>query len=289
LGTALGLAMQTVVLSHYQARMILEARAAGQPRVSASPDLGLSVVDVCIDRAGASFPSSVTVSWEALEEISEHPNSCYAIEHDKVRKIACFSESSQRAYSLMPTTGAPTLLVSGVPMHRIKGTDPHRDTLEKVRTMKPLVGQVLDTCTGLGYTAIQTARTAERVTTVELDPAVLEIARQNPWSRALFDNPVIAQRVGDAFDVVAEFADAAFARIIHDPPAFSLAGELYSTEFYVQLHRVLGRGGRLFHYVGSPESRSGRNISRGVSERLRAAGFTRVQAAPQAFGLVAYK
>lgn len=61
----------------------------------------------------------------------------------------------------MPTGGAPTLLVAGFPMHRIKGIDPHEDTLIKFQTIAPLVGRVLDTATGLGYTAIEVVKTAE--------------------------------------------------------------------------------------------------------------------------------
>jgi predicted methyltransferase len=174
-------------------------------------------------------------------------------------------------------------------MHRIKGIDPHRDTLLKIRTIAPMTGCVLDTCTGLGYTAIEAARTAEAVTTVELDPTVLEVAGLNPWSRELFDHPKIRQVVGDSFDEIQEFEDAAFSRVLHDPPMFPLAGELYSAEFYRHLYRILRHKGRLFHYIGDLESRSGRNMARGVVRRLQEAGFRRVVRRPRAFGLVAYK
>ena len=132
-------------------------------------------------------------------------------------------------------------------MHRIKNTDPHQDTLEKIHSIKPLVGRVLDTATGLGYTAIQAARTAEHVTTIELDPTALKVCKLNPWSQELFNNPRIDQLIGDSFDVVAEMDSGSYTRVIHDPPAFSLAGDLYSGEFYTQLHRVMRNHGRLFH------------------------------------------
>jgi predicted methyltransferase len=189
----------------------------------------------------------------------------------------------------MPTARAPTMLISGIPMHRIKGTDPQRDTLEKVKAVKPVAGRVLDTATGLGYTAIEVARTADSVVTVELDPAALQVARVNPWSQALFENPVITQRIGDSYDVVEEFDDETFTRIVHDPPVFSLAGHLYSGAFYAELYRVLERGGRLFHYVGDPQSKSGRNTTRGVMRRLQDAGFSRVRRRPRAFGVLAIK
>ena len=142
---------------------------------------------------------------------------------------------------------------------------------------------------GLGYTAIEAARTADHVTTIELDPAVTEICRLNPWSQELFDNPRITRLIGDTFDLITDFADDSFARILHDPPMFSLAGHLYSADFYSQLRRVLRPSGRLFHYVGDPASRSGRNVTRGVVRRLHESGFRRVKPYQRAFGVVAYK
>jgi hypothetical protein len=189
----------------------------------------------------------------------------------------------------MPTENAPTMLVAGLPMHRIKGVDPYQDTRRKIKAASPVVGKVLDTATGLGYTAIQAARTADEVITVELDPTSLQVARLNPWSADLFDNPRITQIVADAWDAVEEMEDDTFSCIIHDPPTFSLAGDLYSTDFYAELYRVLRRKGRLFHYVGDPESKSGANVTRGVVRRLGEAGFTRVKRRPEAFGVLALK
>jgi len=89
--------------------------------------------------------------------------------------------------------------------------------------------------------------------------------------------------------LIQELADHAYSRVIHDPPMFSLAGDLYSTAFYKQLYRVLRSSGRLFHYIGDPKSRSGRNVTRGVIRRLQDSGFTRIKPYPQAFGVIAYK
>jgi predicted methyltransferase len=81
----------------------------------------------------------------------------------------------------------------------------------------------------------------------------------------------------------------AFARVIHDPPLFALAGQLYSQAFYGELFRVLARGGRLFHYLGNVESGSGHRVTGGAVRRLQEAGFRRVVAHPEAFGVVACK
>ena len=138
----------------------------------------------------------------------------------------------------------------------------------------------------MGYTAIGAAKTAEVVITIEIDPAVLEVARLNPWSKDLFGNPKIEQLIGDCFEVIHGFESESFSRIIHDPPTFSLAGDLYSQAFYRQLYRVLEPGGRLFHYIGDLESRSGGRVAKGVIRRLREVGFRRIHRRPGAFGVV---
>ena len=276
-----------IVLSHYQAKVLLSQRRTGSQHAEVSPDLELSTVQVELEGEGVRFPNGEFLFWDDIDEIDGAENSCFVLEAGQAQKILTFSERTNRVYSLMPTPGAPTMLISGILMHRIKGTDPYRDTLEKIKTLQPITGRVLDTATGLGYTAIEAAKTAEQVITIELDPTALEIARLNPWSRALFGHPRIVQRIGDSCDVVQEFDDGAFDRIIHDPPTFRLADQLYSRDFYEELHRLLRRGGRLFHYIGNPESKSGSNITRGVIRRLQEAGFGRVMRRPRAFGVVA--
>jgi hypothetical protein len=278
-----------IALSHYQVKTMMDARRQGVARVRVSLDLNLSQAEVGLEAMGVRLPDGEQVDWEMLEAIAAAESNCFVIQSGKAQAVQFFSEGTNRAYSLYPTEGAPTMLVSGIPMHRIKGTAPYTDTLEKMRTVRPVVGQVLDTATGLGYTAIEAAKTAAQVTTIELDPAALEVCRCNPWSQGLFGNPKITQIVGDSFDVVQELDEATYTRIIHDPPAFALAGDLYSGEFYQALHRMLRNNGRLFHYVGDPESKSGHSITVGVMRRLEQAGFREVRRAPRAFGVTAVK
>jgi predicted methyltransferase len=277
------------VLSYVHAAPLLVARQAGQISARTSLDLGLATNGVTLEADRVVLPDGQWLSWEAIEEIAGDESVCYEVQDSRALKIQRFSEVRNLTYVLMPTQRAPTVLISGIQMHRIKDIDPWQDTLAKIRTLSPLEGRVLDTCTGLGYTAIASAETAEEVVTIELDPNMLEMARLKPWSRTLFDHPRIRQVMGDSFERVQEFAAGSFDRIVHDPPMFSRAGELYSGEFYGYLYRVLARRGRLYHYVGDPESRSGRNITRGVVRRLQEAGFRRVQTRPRAFGVVAYK
>ncbi len=277
------------VLSYVQVRPLLRARQEAAQTALSSPDLGLSQAEFSLEAARLVLPDGQWLPWPEVEEIGEDETSCFVVRDDSAVKIRRFSEAFNRFYSLLPTEAAPTLQISGIPMHRIKDVTPDRDTRLKIKAAGPLRGRVLDTATGLGYTAIEAARSAEQVVTVELDPVVLEVARLNPWSRALFDNPRIDQFIGDSFDVVEGLDDESFSGIIHDPPTFALAGDLYSTAFYREAWRILKPRGHMFHYVGDPDSRSGRNVTRGVVRRLQEAGFRRVVRRPAAFGLVAYK
>jgi hypothetical protein len=126
------------------------------------------------------------------------------------------------------------------------------------------------------------------VITVEFDPAVLVICRMNPWSRALFTDPRIVQLIGDSADLALAFPDETFNAILHDPPMFNLAGQLYSGALYREFFRILKPNGRLFHYIGNPDSRTGASVGRGVVERLRKAGFN-VTPKAKAFGVLARK
>jgi predicted methyltransferase len=174
-------------------------------------------------------------------------------------------------------------------MHRVKGTDPRSAALAMVKAIAPVRGHVLDTATGLGYTAIEAAKTADHVTTIELDPVAQDMARLNPWSRELFDNPTITQVMGDSLEVIQTFAPGTFSCIMHDPPTVSLAGDLYSGEFYRHACRVLKSNGRMFHYVGDPETRSGASTTKGVVKRLKEAGFGKVEQDGKAHGVVAWR
>ncbi|MFN2225045.1 MAG: class I SAM-dependent methyltransferase [Anaerolineae bacterium] len=277
------------VLSFLHAAPLLAAREAGEATTRTSLDLGLTTDEVTLAAGGVVLPDGQRLPWDAVEEIAGDESVCYALQDGQVSKAHRFSEVRNLTYVLMPTQRAPTVLISGIQMHRVKGVDPWQDTLSKVRAVSPVEGRVLDTCTGLGYTAIAAAENADEVVTVELDPNMIEMARLNPWSRALFGHPRIRQIMGDSLEEVQAFEEGSFSRIIHDPPMLARAGDLYSGAFYGDLYRLLARRGRLYHYVGDPESKSGRNITRGVMRRLQEAGFRRVQPRPRAFGVVAYK
>jgi hypothetical protein len=277
---------ENLILSHYQVSPLI---AADTPAImSLSPDLGLTTIPIQRIEYGWSLPDGQVLSIAHLETILGDQNSCFCFMNGQLEKVQRFSPRTNRYYSLMPTPTAPTMLISGIPMHRIKDTTPDQDTGQKLKALGKPYGRILDTATGLGYTAIMAAKTAELVVTIEFDPAVLEICRQNPWSAELFTRPNIQPVIGDSADLIAGFPDGTFNAIIHDPPTFALAGHMYALQTYRHLYRILKPGGRLFHYIGNPDSRYGATTGRGVQSRLRQARF-RVMPKEKAFGVLAVK
>ena len=160
-----------IVLSHFAVEPLLKARRAGESAARTTLDLGLTEVDVPLDGDGVTLPDGAQLAWPIVAEIAANEVACYAIEGGEAYKIQRFSEAMGRVYSLMPTRRAPTMLISGIPMHRIKDVDPTEDTRRKIRAAAPR-GRTLDTATGLGYTAIAAAKRAETdsVITIEIDP-----------------------------------------------------------------------------------------------------------------------
>ncbi|MCW5581956.1 MAG: SAM-dependent methyltransferase, partial [Luteimonas sp.] len=113
---------------------------------------------------------------------------------------------------------------------------------------------------------------ARQVRSFEKNPDVLWLRGLNPWSPR--DDPRIMLTQGDIAKEIKSLPAASFEVVLHDPPRFGIAGELYSQAFYDQLARVLKRGGMLFHYTGSPNKlTTGRDVPREVAKRLEKAGF----------------
>ena len=275
-----------MIFSHFQTRLL----SGNNPpsNLSISTDLNRSFTKIRKTEGGWQFPTGEMLTNTQVETVNQDENSCFILNDGQLIKAASYSERTNRYYSLMPTPKAPTMLISGIPMHRIKDITPVEDTSNKIRALGKPYGTILDTSTGLGYTAIQAARSATKVFTVEFDPTVLSLCRMNPWSVELFTNPRISQIVGDSWDIANMFPDHTFNAIIHDPPTFTLAGDLYAQTIYDNFFYILKDNGRLFHYIGNPNSRSGASVGRGVVNRLENAGF-RVKPKPEAFGVLARK
>ncbi len=189
------------------------------------------------------------------------------------------SRFSGSLIKLVPTEwGAPTFEIDGIKMLPSAQVSPFEDARRKVALVEPAGRTVLDTCGGLGYFAACCLEAGvARMLSFEKNADVLWLRTLNPWSPDP-SSPAAGGRLqlthADVSQAITGIADASVDAILHDPPRFGIAGELYSQAFYDQLARVLRRGGKLFHYTGSPNRlTSGRDVPREVAKRLEKAGF----------------
>lgn len=263
------------VLTRYTAEKILRALSSQAKYIEITLDLGLSSSQVRLENDHAIIQGNV-VKNDQLREIADNDDFVYIVENNLLRRVAFFSKGKFYKLKAVGENVSPTLEISGIHMHRIEGITPWEDSIQKVKSIKVSYGErVLDICTGLGYTAIlSTKYGAKEVITIEKDENVLKIAEYNPWSRDLENEQKIQIILGDATKVIQELEQNYFDKVIHDPPRFALAGELYSLSFYKEVFRVLRKKGKMFHYTGSPGERFRRKeIVKGVARRLREAGF----------------
>ena len=185
---------------------------------------------------------------------------------------------STSLFKLVPTDwGPPTFEIDGIKMLPTAQLSPYVDAERKVALIRPREKVILDTCGGLGYfAACCLAGEARQVLSFEKSADVMWLRALNPWSpeNSFPAHPALNLTHGDITEEIKLLADGSADAILHDPPRFGIAGELYSQVFYDQLARVLRRKGMLFHYTGSPNKlTSGRDVPNEVMQRLRRAGF----------------
>ena len=179
---------------------------------------------------------------------------------------------------LVPTEwGPPTFEIDGIKMLPTANVSPYADAERKVAAVRPRDKVILDTCGGLGYFAAWCLRGhARQVLSFEKNADVLWLRSLNPWSpqSGVDADGRLTLAQGDITERITSLPDRSVDAILHDPPRFGIAGELYSQAFYAQLARTLRRDGMLFHYTGSPNKlSSNRNVAGEVAQRLHRAGF----------------
>jgi hypothetical protein len=245
---------------------LLAARERGEPTVACSLDLGRSTTTV---EAGTEAWTWRGRRYPYLEACRER--TIYYWDGAEFQSAARFSGS---LIKLVPTEwGAPTFEIDGIKMLPTSQVSPFEDAGRKVALVEPRAKVVLDTCGGLGYFAAWCLEgQAARVLSFEKNPDVIWLRGLNPWSPAA--QPGLELVEGDVAQEVKRLPDASVDAVLHDPPRFGIAGDLYSQAFYDGLARVLRRRGRMFHYTGTPNAlTSGRDVPREVATRLRRAGF----------------
>jgi predicted methyltransferase len=242
------------------------AARAGAPAVECSLDLERSMATVGVDHAG----------WTWQGRRFPWPEACRdrTIYHWSGETFEPVSRFTTSLIKLVPTEwGPPTFEIDGIKMLPTAQVSPYADAGRKVGLIEPRGKVILDTCGGLGYFAAWCLQgRAAQVLSWEKNADVMWLRSLNPWSPGRDGRLTLTH--GDIAGQVVTLPDGSVDAILHDPPRFGIAGELYSQAFYDQLARVIRRKGRLFHYTGTPNKlTSGRNVADEVAKRLRQAGF----------------
>ncbi len=255
------------------AQKAIKAMEQGKSSVVITLDLNRSDQVVKISGNRLQVEAGITLTRDQLDIIAQTKGKVFWLKDSGPRPL----EVRQGRYcKLVPTRTAPILEIDGIKMHRSKDIDPLEDARLKAELTIKGKDLVLDTCGGLGYSALGALKAgAEKVVSAEKNPGVILIRNLNPW---LTDNP-LSQKIHlvnkDVFRYIQELDDGSIDVILHDPPRFSSAtGDLYGKAFYNQLFRVLKTNGRLFHYTGSPKRiKQGTRFVANVQKRLERTGF----------------
>jgi len=243
---------------------LLAARNAAS--VECSLDLGRTQAQVDVDESGWRWQGK---RYPFLDNCKDR--TIYYWDGSAFHPVARYATS---LIKLVPTEwGPPTFEIDGIKMLPTAQVSPYEDAQRKVALIQPRGKVVLDTCGGLGYFASWCLRgEATRIISFEKNPDVIWLRSLNPWSPDVGGALSLTQ--GDIAEVIPTLGSESVDAILHDPPRFGIAGELYSQVFYDQLARVLKRKGKIFHYTGTPNKlTSGRDVPNEVSKRLRPAGF----------------
>ncbi|MEJ1961180.1 MAG: SAM-dependent methyltransferase [Gammaproteobacteria bacterium] len=239
---------------------------------------GAAVIECSLDSSDLSFGSRLP-RLAGRGRASQYPYLTVCKDRTVYRWTGATFEPVSRFTSslikLVPTEwGAPTFEIDGIKMLPSATVSPYADAERKVGLIQPRGKRVLDTCGGLGYFAAWCLKgQASHVLSFEKSPDVIWLRGLNPWSPS--PDAALTLTEGDVSKEIALLPAASFDAILHDPPRFGIAGELYSQAFYDQMGRVIRRKGRLFHYTGTPNKlTSGRDVPNEVATRLRKAGFS---------------
>lgn len=269
------------------ARKILLQMEDHQDQVEISADLNLSSACFAICGDDLVLDAENRLSKSKLKRIAKKENRIFYLENGELELLEHRGEGYCK---LVPTDTAPLLEISGVKMHISKGINPFASAGQMARQVVRPGHRVLDTCSGLGYAASTALDLGAReVISVERSGTVMALRAKNPWSQRIFgDNVTLIH--ADIFDYIKTLEAESFDAIIHDPPRFSLAGDLYGEGFYRELFRVLKKRGGLFHYTGNPHKiKRGSSFVEQAIRRLKAAGFSKVTQNEELMGVTAWK
>lgn len=264
---------------------ILRGIKDGKSEFEITADLGKSKSKAEFDRQSSILKvNGEKIDFGKLPRINE--TMIYYAQNGQLKPLIFFSQETNRVYKLIPTKDWPSVSISGVPMHQITRSTPKADTISKINLFGSInkESNALDTCFGAGYTALELSKHCRQVITFEIDENMLEMARLNPYSKHAFETANLKIINKSVFEEVKELKNSSFDIVMHDPPTFKIAPELYSEEFYSQLKRIMKDSALLYHYMPMPGVRKGKDFSKTITLKLKKSGFEMVRYSREAQG-----
>jgi uncharacterized protein len=253
---------------------ILGAMENGIQEVQVSLDLNLSQKTWQIEADRLILDNDTFIARGKLEDIASFKNKIFIFQNKSLTPVEVRSDGY---YKLVPTTGAPTLEINGIKMHRSKEIDPLTDAKLKTQLVVSPGDHALDTCGGLGYSALFALKAgAKKVVSTEKSAAVIKIRNLNPWLPR--DDKRLELIHADITQEIDRFENGIFNSVIHDPPRFTSAtGDLYGKKFYAALFSAMAPHSKLFHYTGSPKKiKTKDSFVKNTMKRLERSGYTAI-------------
>ena len=256
------------LLTYEVCTAIANAARAGSAAIECSLDLQRTQTQVTVSRDAWEWDGA---RYPYLDKFKER--TVYYWNGEAFHSVSRYSGA---LIKLVPTSwGPPTFEIDGIKMLPSEHVSPFEDAKRKVDLIQPRGKSILDTCGGLGYFASWClSGGAASLRSYEKNPDVFWLRSLNPWSPESALHANLDIECADVSIAIETLPEQSFEALLHDPPRFGIAGELYSQRFYDQLARVLKPGGKLFHYTGTPNKlTSGRDVPAEVATRLQRAGF----------------
>lgn len=274
---------QSLFLTHHERLKLCHALSLPLPKkFNLSLNLGITEYEEIILHTNMIQTTNKKLPLPSPKLLNSDERTILIYDGQTWRKWEYFDEYTQKFYKMIYVgkNKPPTFEISGIKMHVTKEGNPALDTENKIKVFQQLNGIVLDTCIGLGYTAIRAAQNTgvEKVFACESDMNIIKICRENPWSQQIFQQKRIFPVICHVQDFVRMFSDNFIDYIIHDPPRFSLSPALYAEKFYIELHRILRIKGELYHYTGDPNKKIRKQpLWKSTKHLLKKVGFRRVE------------
>jgi len=196
------------------------ALRAGASTVECSLDLDRSRTTVEVGVAGWIWQGQRFPYLETCKD-----RTVYHWAGESFQSVARFTTS---LIKLVPTEwGPPTFEIDGIKMLPTAQVSPYADAERKVGLIQPRGKVILDTCGGLGYFAAWCLLgQARQVHSYEKNADVIWLRSLNPWSPEV--GGALTLTHGDIAEQIGALPGDSVDAILHDPPRFGTAGELYS-------------------------------------------------------------